>query len=191
MLENKDCIIVGSPDVNDFAEVVLARIHQIEPYTEGREKRKGFAIVKEHQVTTSSFYWEKLGHEKEGVAQILNPGEYEYFPHETASEGGGTGKMFGILVVADNPFCDKESSKKIIILSGFSGVATNAIAKIITNTHCLQHFFKLDQAYKNIDKNIEALIGVEYIVDRDFNNRDTRRIKNLSTAITFERLVEI
>jgi hypothetical protein len=99
--------------------------------------------------------------------------------------------MYGILVVANNPFCKPELRRKIIILSGFSGVATNAIAKILTDEIYLDEFFKLDNAYANIDKDIEALIGVEYTIDKLFSNRDTRQIVNSEKAITFERLVEI
>ena len=191
MLDNKDCIIIGSPDVSDFAELALAQIHHIHPYTEGRVKRKGFVLIKERKYTKSSFYREKEGQEQEGVAQILAPGQYEYFPNELATKDETSGKMYGILVVANNPFCKEGQHRKIIILSGFSGVATNAIAKILTNERCLREFFKLDNAYADIDRDVEALIGVEYAVEGSFDNRDTRRIKNYENEITFERLVEI
>lgn len=187
MLENKDCIIVGSPDVSDFAEVVLAQIHGIDPYTEGRHKTCGFVVIKAEKYTNSSFYWQKTEDEQEGVAQILNQGEYEYFGHELADADGAAGKMHGILIVANNPFCRDGLRRRITILSGFSGVATNAIAKILTDESCLEEFFKLDNAYTNIDKDIEALIGVEYMIDRTFENRDSRRIKR----VNFEKLVEL
>ena len=95
--------------------------------------------------------------------------------------------MFGILIVANNPYNKKHQNNKIIILSGFSGIATNAIAKIITEEEWINEFFKLDDQYVNLDKDFEALIGVEYVIDRDFSIRDTRRIKK----ITFESFVEI
>ncbi len=191
MLENKDSIIIGSPDVNDFAEIVLAEIHQVAPYTESREKSKGFVIIKERKHTKSSFYWEKGDKEQEGVAQILNPGNYEYFPHILVSEDRSPGKMYGILVVANNPFCKDGLRRKVIILSGFSGVTTNVIAKILTDERWLHVFFALDYEYTNIDRNVEALFGVKYIVDRNFAIRDTRRIADYKDAITFEKLVEI
>ncbi len=187
MLENKECIIVGSPDVSDFAELVLAHIHQIDPYTDSRDKKKGFVIIKEQKYTTSSFYWQTLAQEQEGVAQILGQDEYEYFPNDPVREIGGPGKMYGILVVVNNPFCDEGLQRKIVILSGFSGVATNAIAKILTDEDYLKEFFKLDNAYVNLDRDIEALIGVEFVADTNFIDRDTRRIK----TVTFERLVEV
>ena len=186
-LENKDCIIIGSPDVSDFAEILLARIHDIEPYTEkGRVKKNGFVIIKEKKTTKSSFYWQKQNTEEEGVVQIIEEGKYKYYPNRSASDEK-VGKMYGILIVANNPYNKRNQNNKIIILSGFSGIATNAIAKIITEEEWINEFFKLDNQYVNIDKDFEALIGVEYAIDRDFSIRDTRRIKK----ITFESLVEI
>jgi len=188
MLENKDCIIIGSPDVSDFAEIVLAELHMISPYSTKRDKRKGFVLVKEKKYTRSAFYWEKQPNEEEGIAQIIKPKAFEFLSHIGASEDGSSGKMYGILVVANNPW---GKSNKIVILSGFSGIATNAIAKILTSEECLEEFFKLDQAYLNIDRPIEALIGVKYTVDRHYSERDTRKIENYKQDITFERLVEI
>jgi hypothetical protein len=196
MLENKDCIIIGSPDVSDFAELVLAKLHNINAYTEGREKRKGFVIIKEQQQTRSSFYWAKSAAEEEGVVQILGDGDYRAYPNVPAVEGKSPGKMYGILVIANNPFRnaddrrDESARKKVVILSGFSGVATNAIAKILTDDDCLEEFFKLDDAYSDIDKDVEVLIGVEYEIEKNFDTRDTRRIKGIK-SITFEGLVEI
>ena len=189
-LENKDCIIIGSPDVNDFAEIVLAEIHQIDPYTESREKRKGFVAIKERKGTRSSFYWQKEEKEEEGVAQIMGPGQYDPFPHKLATETS-PGTMFGILIVANNPFCQEGIRRKIIILSGFSGVATNAIAKILTDEKCLGEFFKLDNAYVDTNQDVEALIGIEYAVDGTFTNRDARQIRDYANTITFVKLAEI
>jgi hypothetical protein len=103
-------------------------------------------------------------------------------------EDGSNGKMYGILIVAKNPFCKDGQQRRIIILSGFSGVATNAIAMLLTDERTyLKEFFRLDEKYVNLDRDIEALVGVEYCVDTDSDIRDTRQIK----SITFEELVEI
>lgn len=138
-LEDKDCIIVGSPDVSDFAEIVLAHIHSIDPYNEERVKRKGYVLIKEGKRANSSFYWQKEKQEEEGVVQILD-NKCEYYPHKVAQEGGSPGKMYGILVVANNPFNKHAQRKKIVILSGFSGVATDAIARLLTDETCLEEF---------------------------------------------------
>lgn len=95
--------------------------------------------------------------------------------------------MYGILIVANNPFNKARINRKVIILSGFSGVATNAIAKLLTDEDLLPEFYELDKKYINIDKDIEILVGVEFNTEKDFTNRDTRNI----IKITFEELIEI
>ncbi|MEM7310283.1 MAG: toll/interleukin-1 receptor domain-containing protein [Planctomycetota bacterium] len=45
-LADKHCIIVGSPDVSDFAEIVLADIHNITPYDDDARKSSGYVIIK-------------------------------------------------------------------------------------------------------------------------------------------------
>jgi hypothetical protein len=195
LLQDKNCIIVGSPDVSDFAEIVLAELHEIDPYTAERVKTRGFVVIKKQRSTNSSFYWKQGTGESEGIAQIIDD-KYEYFPHEPATEKGKSGrgragKMYGILVAANNPFCEGGHPRRVIILSGFSGVATNAVVKILTDDRCLNEFLKLDQAYVNMDCPIEALIGVRYVVGKNSGVRDTRQIENPETAITFEKLVEI
>ena len=195
MLEDKDCIIIGSPDVSDFAEQVLAKIHNIAPYAKDRIKRTGFVQIKGSRNSRSSFYWEKKKDEMEGVAQIINKSEYEYFPEQHAdenlSEKKHQGQMHGILIVANNPFQRSSSGNKIIILSGFSGVATNAIALLLTHENCLEEFFKLDNAFTDLGQNIEALVRVRYTVGKNFAAQDTRKIKDYGTTISFERIVEI
>jgi hypothetical protein len=191
LLENKDCIIIGSPDVSDFAEIVLAQIHKIAFYAEERIKRKGFVVIKEQKYTKSSFYWKKIEDEKEGVAEIQSPGHNTLYPHILPTEDGDPGSMYGILVVANNPFCTEGLQRKIIILSGFSGVATNAISKILTDELCLTEFFRLDNACASVNRNAEILVRVEYVVERDFTSRDTRQIRDFSDTINFVKLVEI
>ena len=154
-------------------------------------KTKIFFIIKDKKYTKSSFYWEKQEPEEEGVVEILGDGQYNYFPNQPASDDGKPGKLYGILIVANNPFCNPERPRKLIILSGFSGVATNGIARILTDEKCLPEFFKLDNAYTNIDRDFEALISVEYIVEKEADKRDTRRIKDFTSGVTFKQLVEI
>ncbi len=186
-VEGKNCVVIGSPDVSDFAEIVLAQVHGIPPYREGRLKHKGFVLIKERQHPMSSFYWQKEPTEHEGVAQIRGPGDCEYYDDLPATEDGTVGKQYGILVVAHNPFCRDARRGRIVILSGFSGVATNAMSKLLTDETHLSEFFKLDEAYADMERNIEALIGVEYTVDSQIAQRDTRKLK----AISVEKVIEI
>lgn len=193
LLKDKDCIIIGSPDVNDFAEMVLSRIHGIHPYDNNRRKSKGFVLVRDRKNTASSFYWKTAEGEQEGIAR-LEQGKMRIYPHEPASSPGapaGTGKMHGILVVADNPFSHSEPRRKIMILSGFSGVTTNAMAKFLTEESYLPSFFEFDEAQSQQARAIEALISVKYIVEAGSENKDARQIHDAPDSIIFEELVAI
>jgi hypothetical protein len=100
------------------------------------------------------------------------------------------GKMHGILVVADNPFNDSEH-RKIMILSGFSGVATNAMVKFLTEEAYLNSFFAFDEKHSHQARAIEVVICVRYTMGLGTENKDTRAINENSDSIIFEELVEL
>jgi hypothetical protein len=188
-LKNKDCIIIGSPDVSDFAELVIAQVHNIDAYTESRVKTKGFVHIKAQQQSPSCGYWTRREREKEGVARIDGP---EQFSTYAAESNDRSGTAYGILVVANNPFVDPGQKNKIVILSGFTGIATNGIAKFITDDKYLNEFHKLDRAYVDSDTAFEALIGTRFaFLDGDINARDARVIDTSGKGISFKELVEI
>jgi hypothetical protein len=99
--------------------------------------------------------------------------------------------MHGILVVAENPFSTSDSTRRILILSGFSGVATNAMAKFLTEETYLPSFFEFDEAQSQQPRAIEALISVKYIVESGSENKDARQIKPSADSITFLELVAV
>jgi TIR domain-containing protein len=189
-LRNKNCIIIGSPDVSDFAEVILAKLHDIEPYIKERKKSKGYVIIKNKQHSESSFYWQRKDKESEGVAKIidLNQKEFEYFPLKIANNEG---TMYGVLTVANNPFVDEKISKKILILSGFSGIATYAIAKLLTDDRYQDQLSIFDKDFTDKNKNIEALIGLNYTIDEKLSNKDNRNIGKSNEDIFYTGYVEI
>lgn len=191
LLKDKDCIIIGSPDVNDFAEIALSRIHGIHPYDNDRKKSRGFVLIRKRKNTASAFYWRTEGDEPEGIARLGPPKRrmYKYEPPaEAASE---TGTMHGILIVADNPFSDSGLKRRIMIFSGFSGVATNAMAKFLTEETYLPSFFDFDEAQAQQGRAVEALIRVKYIVESGSENKDARQIDGAADSITFEELVGV
>lgn len=193
LLKDKDCIIIGSPDVNDFAEIVLSRIHRINPYDNDRKKSKGFVLIRNRKNTASSFYWETVPGEHEGIAH-LGQNEMQIYKHEPPTMDTGqlkAGKMHGLLVVAENPFSLSEP-RRIMILSGFSGVATNAMAKFLTEDAYLPSFFAFDdEAHAQQSRAIEAVIRVKYGVDPGSENKDARQIDESPDSITFKELVAI
>ena len=193
LLRDKNCIIIGSPDVNDFAEIALSRIHQIDPYDDDRKKSRGFVLIRDQKNTASAFYWKTSDQEREGIAKLesLQPVIHEFRPPPTQSKSRETGTMNGILTVADNPFCVQSGQRKIMILSGFSGVATHAIAKLLTEDNYLKSFYAFDEAQAQEKGDIEALIEVKYFVRAGHENRDARQIDESPTSIRFVELVAL
>ncbi len=184
-LEGKDCVIVGSPDVSDFAEIVFAELHGIKAFDEIRQKKRGFAIIKPQMKAPSSTYWVKKPAEAEGVAWI--DGEKSF----SISEENGIGETFGILVACNNPFSHKDEKHKIIILAGFTGLATYGIARLLTSEGCLNEFFKIDQRYGALNTNFEVLIGVRYLYDPEAKEGDSRVVEKEENSISVEAMVEI
>jgi hypothetical protein len=193
LLKDKDCIIIGSPDVNDFAEIVLSEIHKIDPYDNNRRKFKGYVLIRDRKNTDSAFYWKTDAEEREGIAR-LGLDKVRIYEHESPSmdlRQPRAGKMHGVIVVAPNPFSLSEH-RRIMILSGFSGVATNAMAKFLTEDAYLSSFFAFDdESHAQQDRAIEALISVKYIVGPGYVNKDARQIDDAADSITFEELVAV
>lgn len=192
-LEDKDCVVIGSPDVSDFAEIALAELHGTQSFAhdvdkpggKGREKRRGFALIKGEMKAPSSTYWLKTGDEKVGVKWIEEDKQF------TIKEKEGVGSTYGILVVCDNPFSREPKAHKIIIFSGFTGVATYGMSKLLTSMESLEEFFKIDQRFGSLDTNFEALIGVQYAYDVEGNDAGDRRRLIANEPVTVEAMVEI
>jgi len=157
---------VGSPDVSDFAEIVLAKTHGIKPYHHDRVKQTGYVIIKDEAgegPAPSSHYWTTHESERVGVAKLSATGQ-EAYPARLDPKTG-EGEMCGVLAVASNPFSDlsgRPEERRVVLLSGFSGVATNAIAKFLTDDNYLDEFAKFDRDYVDVNKNVEVLIGVNF-----------------------------
>jgi hypothetical protein len=114
---------------------------------------------------------------------------YKHEPPATSSGQPGAGKMHGLLVVAENPFGN--SDRRIMILSGFSGVATNALAKFLTEDAYLESFFAFDEAHSRNARAIEAVISVKYTLGPGSENKDARQIDPAPDSILFEEVAEV
>jgi hypothetical protein len=174
---NKDCIIIGSPDVSDIAEIVLSNIHGVEPYSKKRKKFKGYVMLKTLQPNkNSTFYWQKRKNEKEGIwlyKEEIN--DFKHYSNKLNNKGGGT--IYGVLIVSNNPFVSPGVKRKIMILSGFSGIATYAIAKLLTNEEHKNQLVTIDNKLTNKEQSIEIVIGIKYEVDeKRHESMDNRMI---------------
>jgi len=192
-LEDKDCVVIGSPDVSDFAEIVLAELHGTQSFAhelaerrgKSGEHRKGFALVKAEMKAPSSTYIVKTDTEEVGVKWLEENKQFR------VTEQDGVGITYGILVVCDNPFTRDQRGHKIIIFSGFTGVATYGMSKLLTSMESLEEFFKIDQRFGSLDAYFEALIKVQYAYDVSGNNAGDRRRLVANDAVTVEEMVEI
>jgi hypothetical protein len=192
-LENKDCVVIGSPDVSDFAEIVLAELHGTQAFAheldkhggKSWEKQRGFALIKGEMKAPSSTYRLKKDDEDVGVEWVETGKKFK------VTEKDGTGNTYGILVVCNNPFSRDPKMHKIIIFSGFTGVATFGMSKLLTSMELLEEFFKIDQKFGSLDTDFEALIGVQYAYDDEGNSDGDRRRLLGRAPVTVEAMVEI
>jgi hypothetical protein len=159
---DKDCIIIGSPDISDIAEIILAEIHKIEPYVKKRIKSKGYALIKDlDQPKPSSIYWIRREKEREGVCRIEEKSTKNIYYRNTKK--GELAMIYGILIVADNPFASLNKKRKIMVLSGFSGPATYGLSKFVTDDKYNSELKKLEKLV-NFDDRIETLIKVKFSI---------------------------
>lgn len=179
-LMDKDCIIIGSPDVSDLAEIVSANLHKIEPYEKDRLRFNGYVMIKTLQPDkTSSFYWQKKDDEKEGIC-LYEEESGVYTSNTNTTDSDGLKVNYGILTIANNPFVPPGQKRKIMIFSGFSGIATYAIAKLLTDEKYKDELIKLDKSYLNRDKNVEILIGTKFSEDSaSVQKGDNRTFKDV------------
>jgi len=156
-MKDRNCIIIASPDVNDYTEVALSGIYGVYPYRSLEEESDfcGFISYKlgvdESDTMDHAFYRKKreeasapekpdqrkrgflyqmgVGRELEIMHEHINPGDRQGKFSEAADSK--TNLMLGQLVAAKNPF-GEDKNKTIIIVSGVSGPATFGIAQMIT-----------------------------------------------------------
>jgi hypothetical protein len=189
-VRNKDCIVVGSPDVSDFAEILLASAHGIFPYSNTLKKTSGFVLQKRAvnpAVPASSFY-QSNPDGPEGVMRIRDRFVYEAKLNPEQRKG----VMYGILAVVRNPFCDRTPNRRIVILAGLSGIATNAIAKFLTKDIHLDQFYRFDRDFVDPNRDIEAVVGASFQFDpEEVDDRDTRRLGDTPQDIWYGELIEI
>ena len=155
-LINRNCIIIGSPDVSDFAEITLARLLGVPPYSPDALLTAGVRIKKAGQ-RFSTFYEQSSDQEPEGVRVIRHGKSEDFFASEEDRD-------HGVMILADNPFSQSGRKNKILILAGHSGVATRAMSLLLTHEEpwCLDAFYDLDQEIAVMGDPLAVVIEVSY-----------------------------
>jgi TIR domain len=155
-LINRNCVIIGSPDVSDFAEIILARLLRINPYSPDTRLTTGVRIRKAGQ-RFSTFYEQSSDQEPDGIRVIRDGKSAAFHPSEGSRD-------HGVMILADNPFSQSSHKHKILILAGHSGVATRAMSLLLTNEEpwCLDAFYDLDQEIALMGSPLAVIIEVSY-----------------------------
>lgn len=155
-LINRNCVIIGSPDVSDFAEITLARLLGVSPYSPDALLTTGVRIRKAGQ-RFSTFYEQSSDQEPEGVKVIREGEPADFFASQEDRD-------HGVMILADNPFSQSGRKNKILILAGHSGVATRAMSLLLTHEEswCLDAFYDLDQEIAVMGDPLAVVIEVRY-----------------------------
>jgi hypothetical protein len=160
MLADRNCVVIGSPDVSDFAEITLAQLLGVQPYSPETPLTTGFKIIKDGQ-RFSTFYEATSPEKKDGVLLISKTGTQRF-------ECTGS-RTYGIIIMANNPFSRVSNEPdrkpdKILILAGHTGVATRGVSLLLTNEEpwCLDEFYKLDQEVAVLNGSFIAVVEVNF-----------------------------
>lgn len=190
-VKHGDCIIVGSADVNDYTEVNLAAVHNIEPYytlvknkTQWRKavsvlKKKAFIFEKPDADENDSKFASTF-YEVGSSNAIYWYGDQPYVCTETPADKKMSGITYGVLTIANNPFT-KGVPRKIMMLSGFTGIATYGISQLLTSRDWRKKLMApLITDYKiHEHDNVNILIQVNYLIEDTDKPGDTRDIKTI------------
>ena len=207
---NDNLIIVGSPDVNDYAEIALAKIHGATPYKREDCKqvdpalqrrcwdcklthqpacigKRGYlfykrTVAEDNPRKVSDFFRDPPGGEPDCVLWYGAPYRCTGGPAEGADEG----QTFGVLTIFKDRrrfFArDDNMERWIILLSGFSGVATYALVQVLTTLDVKMRAAEseklLQQALEkegiDLGQGVHVLVSVKYKCNPADKNYDTR-----------------
>jgi hypothetical protein len=174
-LMNRNCILVGSPDVSDFSEITLASLLKVKSYSPKSQMTTGFRIRKGGRRYFSTFYEDSPAEHTDGIRLIRHGQPEEFFVSDHDRD-------HGVLILADNPFSDPSKNCKTLILAGHTGTATRAMSLLLTNEEpwCMEAFYALEQDFAVMSGPIAAVIEVKYerIPGRDPKFGDDRVINS-------------
>jgi len=203
-------VIIGSPDVSDYAEVVLARMYCSTPYqpekcrqeSPAQQRRcwehaenqtcvgkRGYLFYKTtvtpdhpHPRELSAFFRAPPGRVKECV---LWYGERYECEHNLRGENAAEGETFGVLTLLkdrEDLFAPGKSNRWIILLSGFTGIATYGLARLLTSLdvkttegNSLQQILK-DKRIDIEADGMQVLVSVRYKSKTRSQDCDTREL---------------
>lgn len=144
---NKNFIIIGSPDVSDYAEIVLASGYQIQPYVpipcenatcltncpKACVGRRGYIFYKRRFFTSKRPHTEGGANHPRACSfcyrDAVDASKERVLWYGTAHECTKTATYGVITVFYRNPIGGDANS--VIVLSGFTGIATFGLARLL------------------------------------------------------------
>jgi hypothetical protein len=175
LLSNNNAILIGSTELNEISEIVLSDVNKLLPFSKLNKKHNGFVFVKktpDGKPVKSALFIETDKDGKVGINEMENGSKKIPIPyeHQEAVKIGTEYTSYGVLILVKNPYCDKDPkvTKRIAILSGFTGPCTYGIGKILADfnyTEELEEIYgKAKKFLDDPDDNsiIEALIKIKY-----------------------------
>ena len=197
-LADRDCVIIGSPDVSDYAEVAISDLCGIIPHSpEQDHSTLPFVFYKrtegpDHPRRKSSFYSIPGRNEKDRVV-FGSRGTtcVECLEYQDDREGGQAfrGHTCVVITIAKSPYATDGAARHIMILSGFTGIATYAAIKFLTHSDFRNQLQELitkadDMGLRTDDgpDGVNFLLAMDYRKDGDTSSGDTREL----TSVVFK-----
>jgi hypothetical protein len=170
-LQGHDSVIIGSPDVSDYAEVVLAHLHGIEPHKIPADSvQMPFRFVKKteaknHPRRMSAFYRlpgldgkEKVEFGGKEVDFVESIGIKDEMPVHR-------GTTYAVITIAKWP-----THYHTMVISGFTGIATFAAMRLLTD--CTLKAQLMRYLGKLKDEKMKSAAGVNILVSVDYTRPD-------------------
>lgn len=182
-LAGHDCVIIGSPDVSDYAEVALADLHGIEPHRACEDRTQlPYRFIKstqspEHPRRNSAFYMIPTRNGEDGVEFGCTPTRLDCgeMRSDKAKKQIYKGQACVVITIAKNPYnrnAADPATHHIMILSGFTGVATYAAVQLLTSIRYRSELEKCFDKYESLGKGknepmsgVNILVTVSYTVE--------------------------
>jgi hypothetical protein len=198
----KNYIIIGSPDVSDYAEIVLSKAYNIAPYkqlkcdepdckrTECKRDcvgRRGYIFAKNkyfsgkknkrgfHPRSKSFCYRDAIDVNQQ---YVLWYGDRHRCSEDTT---------YGVITIfyknplqSENNNANKKNNCSIIVLSGFSGIATYGLSVLLSgqNEQQAEYLLNIIRNYENVSA-IQILVKIKYDTDLGIDSHEARNLNNI------------
>jgi hypothetical protein len=202
-------VIIGSPDVSDYAELLLAQAYGIKQYErlhcskEGEQCRGSTCIDKKcigkcGYIFYKSPYYKSKEHGSKQKAPHPRERSFCYRDAQEVTEQRVLwygkpkycleGVTYGVITVFfSNPLLSTGSPRKgghymqsVIVLSGFTGVATYGLASLLSGKAGEEQAYRLQKEIKKFgrDAPVQILVRVLY-TQSNGGDRDTRKFQSV------------